>query len=436
MKLFYDAKSLSITREKILFKRLGMLFCCFLSMTHLSYAMTTAPGVSPHSNAFLGSVVAGHVTTLLGSDLGSSVGVEGGSRQNRAHVTLGWLVTDNQRIKFTGEYLWQNIDYNFYSGTVRHWVKQGAIGAGYHYSLYHNLVSDLHLAGYYSHAPSLALSASSGNYTEAGSLYYYTDLKRLAGSNAAGISPGFAVRPWAGAALALSANYDHVHYATQYRPAFTLFGLGGTVDFTQAFADHWQLAASAASRVAFNHYQAGMNWYQAFNAGLLTVGLLGGYDQGKHTLPNTAVVSLNIGYAFAQDNPPANHLADADTVLTTWLAEPAVHMPQVLAIADEAVTVVSPIHSSPACAVPLFIGTIDSPQFIASGAPFSLATASLFTGTAPLYFSAVNLPPGTNIDAATGLISGIPGGSAAGIIVTATNSCGSINSNSFAITLT
>lgn len=410
-----------------------ILFSLSVTMLNGAFAIPTAPGVSTDANTFLGPTIHAHISQPIGYNISSSFGVEGGPRQYRGNATLGWILAENHRIKFTGEYLWQKINYNFYSGIAQQWVNQGAVGAGYQYMLLDGVINDLRLYGYYSHAPSIGLSTFSGSFVNSNTTYTYIDQRRIAGSNAAGFSPGFALHPWYGAQAVISANYDNVRYNTKYISTRHYSGFGGTLDFKQALPGNLQMNLLAASRTAFNNYQAGLNWNKTVESGLLTLGIIGGYNKGKHTLPNTSVISFNVGYAFDQsmaidDNDRDYKLASP---LSTWVAEPAVRMPQVLAIADERVTLTSFTPAS--CVPPSFTGTIGN--IVGGGGnpitpPFE--TASHFGGT-NLVFSATNLPTAyVNIDSGTGIISGFYA-SASNVIVTATNSCGSASSNPFNI---
>lgn len=412
-------------------KRAGIIFSLLVAMLNIAFAITTAPGVSTDANIFLGPTVNARISQPIDYNISSSFGIEGGPRQYRGNATLGWILAENHRIKFTGEYLWQKIDYNFYSGIVRQWVNQGAVGAGYQYMLLDGVLNDLRVYGYYSHAPSAGLSTLSSTFVNSNTTYSYTDQRHIAGSNAAGLSPGFALHPWYGAQAVLSANYDNVRYNTKYIATHNYSGFGGTIDFKQTLPGNLQMNLLAASRTAFNNYQAGLNWNKTLESGLLTLGIIGGYNKGKHTLPNTSVVSLNLGYAFDQDTPIDDNDNDYKLApsLSTWVAEPAVHMPQVLAIADEAVTLTSSTPSP--CIPPSFTGTIPNQGAQPPGSPFELETASYFNGS-NLIFSTTGLPLGMTIDATTGLISGPYGGSSS-ITVTATNSCGFANSNSFGL---
>ncbi|MCD6040108.1 MAG: hypothetical protein K0S27_1508 [Gammaproteobacteria bacterium] len=412
-------------------KRISAAFYLLVIALNTAFAITTAPGTSTGVNNFLGPTLNVSLSPLLGQDISSSLGIEGGPRHYRGNATLGWMLAQNHRIKFTGEYLWQKIDYSFYSGVTRQWVNQGAVGANYQYMLFDGVLNDLRLDGYYSYAPSTNLSTLSGTFVSSNTLSY-TDQRRIAGSNAAGISPGFDLHPWYGARAVISMNYDNVHYHTHYLPTPHYSGVGGTIDFKQNLSTHLQLNLSAASRIILNNYQAGLSWNQPIESGVLRVGITGEYNKGKHTLPNTSLVALNLNYIFDKTVPLADDDIDdkLPPSLSTWVTEPAVHMPQVLAIADETVTQTS----SALCISPSFSGTIPTQ----GGAPTdlfpSLNTGSFFNGS-NLTFSANNLPSSLSIDPATGIITGTFPGTIGSVpvTVTATNMCGLATSNSFNI---
>ena len=53
----------------------------------------------------------------------------------RANGTYGYALNDKSRIKVTGEYLRENLEFDYLTGDTKQRVVQGAIGAAYEYLL-------------------------------------------------------------------------------------------------------------------------------------------------------------------------------------------------------------------------------------------------------------------------------------------------------------
>jgi hypothetical protein len=237
--------------------------------------------------------------------------------------------------------------------------------------------------------------------------------------------------PWLGGEAQLAVNYDSVTYDNVYTSFHQARGMGGTVTFNQDLGHYLQLNVSAGVRAPFNAYQAGISYIGLIPSGDLSVGLIGNYTEGKACLPNTSMAGIEVSYTCGSRRiaPRCCLPSNRSCPLTGWTEKPAVYMPQVLARADQALltTTTSPCPLPP----PAFIGgfvdlELPGPLFI------TVDTASSFSGT-NLTFSATNLPPDLNINPVTGLISGIAQVSGINIVVTATNICGSAQSNAFNI---
>lgn len=406
-------------------KLTSSLFIFFL-LINLTFAagLGTAPGVTKNSSNFLGGIFHGQFTHGLTYNTAASVIAEAGPRNYRASGTVGMAINPRNRIKLTGEYLTQDIDYNFYSGRTRQWVEQGAFGAEYQYALYDRLQDYLFLKGFYSHAPSKSLGTRSGSFIDSsGNTVLWTNMRRIAGSNAGGINPGVTSHPWLGAEASIGLNYDSVVYDNKYQTKRKAQGFGSTGSITQAFFGFGQLfqaGVSAAFRAPFNYYQASLDWVNPFRMSNLLVGVFGGYTVGKQTLPSTSLVGLNLAYAFDAPAPVRQAIHQSQSFIS-WVAQPAVNLPQVLAIADEGIQQVTPI-----CIAPTAVGTIPVQPGI-TGAPYTFDTSPFFNGNGEtLTFSATGLPPGLSINPTTGVISGSATASGTfNIVVTASSRCGS-----------
>lgn len=407
--------------------------------TSNAFAYDTAPGISSSTNNFLGPSLNWSHVMPLNSDAAAAYGLEVGPRNDRLSATVGYAFGDgdNQRIKLTGEYLWQDIDYTFYSGVTRQWVSQGAVGLDYQYLINKGIISDVDVGGYYSHAPSQNLSPVTSSYTINNSTYQYTNLRRIAGSNAQGSNVGTDLNLWPGANVNVKVDYDRVIYDTIYQPSRNAIGLGAETTLSQNIVDNFKTDLTASVRQPFNYYKADLVWAKNYSNSELNVGVYGSYTHGKNALPNTAQAGLMLSYK-ENDSKAAKSAStsgnDATNRLEAWTLQPAVRMPQVLAVADQ--RVIQP--SSSTCGV-TFIGPDIPNQNLPTDvaiAPINGADYFRNTGNSTVTYSLVGtIPTGLSINEQTGIVSGTPDEGVWSLEIRATNECGSAISNQFTLTI-
>lgn len=405
-----------------------LLVGLLISVCTFSETLPFMPGIDNTQQNFLEGIVRGQFSAPFTPNAAAALGIEAGSRNYRVDATFGWNLTFAQRLKFTGEYLRQNIDYTFSSDSTRQWVQQGAFGVDYQYKLTPSGLNYVDVSGYYAYAPSIDLDSISGSYINNNNLIQYTALRRIAGSNAYGISPAVTLNPWRGGQATLAVNYDSVNYDTRYDSINEhTQGFGGTLVLSQQLGRNVQVNVSAGVRTPFNTYQADIR-YQ-IPSSHLSLGLIGNYTQGKDNLPNTSLVGIEITYAFDQNRKTCDLPGNMNSSLTSWVQKPSVYMPQVLAVADQSLRVTtSPLN--PLSDLPAFSGEI--PTVTIGEGPVNLSVASYFTGS-HLVFSATNLAQGLSINPNTGVISGQATISSNNVVVTATNGCGTAHSNTFSL---
>lgn len=374
---------------------------------------------------FLTGIAHTQISADLSHNTAGMAAVEVGPLNYRVSGTLGWSMNPCNRVKLTGEWLWQDINYTFKTGSTQEWVSQAAVGLGYQLALNNRFLSYLDFSGYYSHAPSKNLIEV--DFLDAASGNIFTNLRRIAGSSAGGVSPGVHLALWQGAEGNVALNWDDVVYDNVNTAKVTARGFGGTAGLTQALFvrdQQFNVHASAAVRRPFDFYRAAVDWVHPLPTSQLLIGLFGEYTHGKNSLPNTSLVGLNLSYAI--DTPtirPANTPAVQSNSLLAWVSDPAVYMPQVLAIAD------GTVNQCTAGSGPGFRGTIGNIQL----ADLPLDLLHRFTGNGPLRFSLTKSSGDATIDPTTGKVTAtVP---STNIVVTATGPCGGpAVSNSFNIT--
>lgn len=401
----------------------------------------SAAQASNQPTTFLGPTLRGGYTAPLTDMTAWSVAGEAGVKNYRVGLTLGVKLAPEQRLKVSGEWLWQRINYSFYSGDTEQWVNQGAVGARYEYDFAGYMwYPQFDINGYYSHADSKNLSTVNGTFIMPNGLpNSFSDARRIAGSNAGGGSPGLSIAPWWGGRIGVDANYDSVTYDKHTAPNEDAKGWGGTIWLRQMLTDVVSVNLSAADRKPFNAYEGTLAWNDVQYYGRWTLGLFGDYVDGKNTLPNTWNLGLSADYfmdPLAAPSMKGENLKGevpgpmVDRFLD-WTADPAVYMPQVLAIPDGKVTI-----PDPACkpGAPTTVGTLPNTTALIGGSVGTIATAGAFSPSSGLTYtitqSGSSTSPSIVINPSTGVITGTAGaGGIDTITVYASDRCGTTSAS-------
>jgi len=269
--------------------------------------------------------------------------------ERRYSATFGHAFNDNQRLKFTAEYLTQNLDFDFTTGKVSEWVGQPAYGLAYQYVLSKGIVNAINLNVAYSKADSKTLSTISD------SVLGISDYRRIAGGEDRMASVGVDLLPFDSSLVNLELDYDSLRYNTKYDSSNSKdrSGLGATAKLEQVLTDFLKVKLSASSRKPNQQYQAEIDWLMpALPGNRIEMALVGGHTIGSSGLPNNTNFGLNINYSLDPDTASGKHAvygklgarkAMGDD-LVEWTKTPAVRMAQVLAIKDELVLRLSALN--------------------------------------------------------------------------------------------
>lgn len=256
-----------------------------------------------------------------------------GNNEYRLAATWGYQLSLAQRIKLTFERLAQRIDYNFDSGSVKHWNAQNAFGADYEILLPNQHLNALDFSGYYAKANSTALSPV---LFDNNTLINY---RNIAGATSKGVAAGINFSLWKNALLNTTANYDDLYYHTHYQAAPNASGLGETVSLEQLLSPIVKLKLLQSHREIYDQYQAGLTWLVPVRP---TTRLEVGFDVSHFTshtaLGNDNRVGLQLGYQWDLPENDNNSYAAPNATqpdLASWTAKPAVHMEQVLTTVDQ-----------------------------------------------------------------------------------------------------
>lgn len=399
------------------------------------------------TNRFLHNIRVNFPSFLISDNSALALIAEGGYQNNyRVNATYGIIFDPCNRLKVSGEYLQQHLSYNFVSGRKNRWMGQFAVGGAYEYSLL-NLpyLQSIDLSGYYSRA------GSKGNFrihncdiTSAGQTHVH---RRLAGANAFNASAGATLTPWCDALLHVAADYDYVKYRRRLNSRRIVSGVGASVELKQRFCREFEVVLNGEFRRPYDYYGWEVNWTPCTKIGNFLIGIFGGHTHGKERLPNNTVTGIHFnffwfgrfGTSFVPYNPNLTYCCSSPCFdscgILAWVAEPAVYMPEVLAIADEQIF-------KNQCVGPTSTAIADT--FVTTTGPTVLSDiGSSFTNPlgGPITFSAVGLPNGggttSTIDPNTGTITVNNSGNSDAtfrVTVTGTTRCGS-TSQSFNITI-
>ncbi len=403
-----------------------------LFLMHNAAFATSFPNDDEHVS-FLGPEIKARFTNRLVENWAYSLAAEAAPRNLRVSGTYAYKFNDCQRLKITGEYLWQYINYSFISSTSNAWVNQLAVGLAYEQDFTTSWMRpSFDLSIYGSYAPNKQLGNITGAAIDAiGTPVIYSNERRIAGSDAGGISPGFALTPWYGGRVSAALNWDKVRYNIRYQANHAdSTGFGGTLSFNQAIFNYLNLGATASVRQAYNNYSANILFTQFPLLGAWTVGIFGNYVDGKRTLPSTYNVGVSADYYLDQSREDCgyNRRGYADPVndkMLQFVAVPAVYMPQVLAVPDSAL--------AEGCnLVPVqYLGTPGiNPGLPVTTAAFTFGFGPLFTGQSIVYSLSVitngsGSPTDFSINPNSGLLSYGGGTGNYTLTVVGSNSCGS-----------
>lgn len=297
---------------------------------------------------FLGPTARMSLTTNIGSDSAFSVAGDAGIRNFRVGGTLGWNIGDNQRFKVTGEYLWQQITYGFFSGDAKYWAEQGDVGVEYQYDLANTAYQpQVGFNAYVAYSPSKNFGLDIGSFVDSnGVTQNFVDNRRATGSRAFGVGPVATVTPWKGGLLKGAVTYENVGYDNDFPVNQNARGFGVTARYDQALSNTVGLGFIAAITQPFNNYTAKMSWSDLPYFSHCIVSVFGEYTVGKHTLPDTYNAGLSADFildyrkAISTESKPNEELSNLKPVqdkLMAWTSQPAIYMPVVLSVADQQV---------------------------------------------------------------------------------------------------
>jgi hypothetical protein len=313
-----------------------------LNLSSDQFGLTGPLSLSMQYSKDFGTFWQGKFNELINPSFGTALDFEGGEKLYRVNGTGGYILTPNQWLKFTAEYLTQDINFDFTSGDVNKWIGQGAYGLTYQYLLPYNFFKSIDLNAFYSQAQSKTLDP----------IFYinanddlYENFRHIAGGRDAHGAIGFNLLPTKYTAVTLNFSYDLLRYDTKYHnpdgttPNYDDFGAGITLE--QLLGRSLKLDLGANTMPAYNDYTTGISWLVPTKRGIaVELGLTGEYVAGNHGLQNDERIGLNanISWGASYNGKGQGYNLDLSNSLgdfNSWVATPAVYMAQVLVVKDE-----------------------------------------------------------------------------------------------------
>lgn len=300
--------------------------------------------------------VVGDLKTLLdfNAEHAGAVELAAGPKVLRGNATYAFALDDKNRIKFTGEYLDENLDFDFYTGDTRQWVNQAAVGTAYQYWLDGNTFKDFQMGAYYSHAGNKNLS---DKIIDLGNGTTLVDQRRIAGGTDWNGTLETGLRLWPHSFVTTGADYDRVRYDTHYdihHDGGDAQGFGGHANLQQLLTSSTQLELQSTVTQLANVFGSGLDWiWTTRNTTAWKMGLNSSYTTDHTTERNFWINSINLNIVWDEPHPQGSVAGYSDPNvsaenLLTWAATPAVRMPDVLAISDERIrTTGSNYHFEP-----------------------------------------------------------------------------------------
>lgn len=352
-----------------------------------------------YSDTFGAYVSAGYLY-LLNQWSGLDLKAEVGDKTMRANGTYGFLIGSHDELKISGEYLRQDLGFDFASGTTYQWIGQSAGGLSYQHILPNKWLNALSANVYYSRAQNKELSSE--QVIQNG--ITYLDERNIVGATAEGLSLNATFLTSPRVRLTPSLSFDSVVYPNHYEnhDDDSNKQFGGGLKWEQLITKQFKSEIDASARAYGNDILAKIDWAMPAGFGKrIEWGVSAEHFTNKVSGPDNNQISLNFSYQW--DGKSTNQTIGFSDFkptdmqdLTTWVATPAVYMPEVLAVADEEMLRLTP-YSQP---IPPL--SIASAEFILG---YDVSPYFTSPNNTSLVFTATGLPPNFIISA-NGLVQG------------------------------
>jgi hypothetical protein len=299
-------------------------------------------------DTLLGTIFNAHYAQRISNDWAMGLLGEYGANQSRLNGTLGYQLWTDGQVKFTGEYLTQNLPFDFDSGSINQNVNQTAYGVQLQQNFHDPLFQDVNFGGYWSKASNVGLD----DVVFVDNGLYYTNERNIAGAVTEGVDVGTDLILTPATGLNMTLFYDNVDYTTDFTEDSSedTFGAGGSLELTHIITDRLEVSAKSEFRAVYNIYGGALSWSPAATQALgLHFSVFGQHLISHNQTPDSNSFGLEVGLLSDDGGKsPGYTLANAAALgdLESWVRTPAVYMERVLAIAEERTTLNAPTVGS------------------------------------------------------------------------------------------
>lgn len=329
------------------------------------------------------------------NEMGLSFLGELGWSNYRLSATFGAIPSKHHRYKISTEYLLQKTSFRFHVGKKEPWLDQVGVGGTYQYisrpeGFYQGIqLNAVYVNCFNNHVKRAECRLTQQNHS-----------RRIAGASFVRADIGAILSPWCESLLIVSGGYAQAEYSRRIHSRLKEQGPSLRVEFAQEINSNWALTFEAEFTRPFNALEGQFTYSRCCTDGHFTLAFFAGQTWGKRGLQDITSGGIELGWSFGIDGlrscchpkeplktiPSCCEMQD----LMVWCANPAIYMPQALAISESC----SGPKSDP---IP--------EDSIPKNKRYHIDLGKHFAGKG-LTFSATGLPPHTKFNTHTGVLTG------------------------------
>ena len=248
-----------------------------------------------------------------------------GQNELRGNGTIGFAISPKQQIKFTYEYLTQNLPFDYAAGTVNEWVSQNAYGAAYRYMLGNSILQGVELSGSYTKANSKDLSEINLKDSE------QIDQRRIAGGQQKNGLASVILTPFKNTILKVGAGYSASSFDTQWASNQAQSTIAYNVEATHLLTPKTLISTSVNN--------TSTNRAHTVKVSRILPGNIEGNISGQYNVSHVEGIesnaSVTAGLSYPAPKTYSNMFAGGIGDLKAWVSQPVIYNNRVLAIAEE-----------------------------------------------------------------------------------------------------
>lgn len=277
-------------------------------------------------------VITAKADSLLAEDNALAVELGIGDKEFRGNLTYGIEMTDNQSIKFTEEYLYQNKKFDFDYGDSQSGVWQIATGIGYKYDIKNDFLKSFDADAYYVYSPGKDEKSGYIRLDEKKGIEYHN---RVVGADIVHFKTGVTVSPWQSADLHVGGDYEFARRDFHYSDVKTYNQVGFNSRIDQVFVSWAKGHANASYLQQSQSYGGGLSFLLPSPKGLsLELSSDFNYEKNQMTGNDFYLVKSTLAMGFGEDKKSYKTVSHEQNFLD-WVSTPVVRMTEVIASSEQ-----------------------------------------------------------------------------------------------------